>query len=302
MGVLTGTGGSYLIPSEVLVPVNKRIRERSIFSELAWRVPMTALSISIPHVDLSVTGVVGKSPLLGGLSLGWVADNVQLPQSEPKFGSCVLKAKNLTAAIYVSNQLVADGGEPLAEYLSHVISDAVAFGTDYSGFNGIGGAQPVGLINAPATYRVSRQQPNRVMQLDLANMVSRLIPACFPEAIWACTPTALVDIANMSTYMANRNSDLNAGSALCGTLFGRPLYVTECLPTLGTAGDVMLFDPSLVVRGDHSLTIEHSDQVRFLNNQTVFRVIWRGDIQPLASGTATLADGVTVAGTSVILE
>lgn len=302
MNLIVGSQGGYLVPEELRLEIDAGFCEASIFGSLAWNVPMASMSLRLPRTDITAAHATGDSPLFGGLTITWIKEGQAMTESEQKFADNVLIAKNLAVDVVASNQLVADGGEALAAYLIFTISEAIAFTIDRACFQGDGTIKPLGVTQSPAYKQVTRAAASHISQADIANMVAALIPACFRRAIFCCHPTALADIANLSTYMVNRNSDLNAGSALCGTLFGRPLYVTEKLPTLGTKGDLLLFDPKCYVLGTRSLEIAASDQVRFRTNETVYRFFWRGDGQPLVKGTATLADGSTTAGVFVGLN
>jgi HK97 family phage major capsid protein len=302
MSSQVGSSGGYLIAPELKAVIDRDLMEKSIFAALAQSIPMASPICSIPTFDMSEAHAAGTTPLLGGMSMAWAIENRDLTEVSPTFGQGVLRAKELESIVTVSNQLVDDGGETLGEYLRFAISEAIAFTVDYACFQGDGIGKPMGLLYADATNLVSRAIPGSVQQSDLANMVAGLIPGCFRRAVWACNPTVMADICDFSTYMVNRNSDTSLGGALCGTLFGRPLYVTEKLPVKGQSGDVMLFDPKLYALGTRELSIELSPHARFLTNQTVFRAEWRGDGIPLARGTATLADGSTTAGAFVALN
>ena len=95
------------------------------------------------------------------------------------------------------------------------------------------------------------------------------------------------------------NNEVLNGNA--GTLFGRPVIVVEQCQTLGTEGDVILFDPSqylMIDKGD--MQIAQSAHVRFLTDEMTYRFILRVDGQlwwktPLTpyNGTNTMSPVVT---------
>ena len=83
-----------------------------------------------------------------------------------------------------------------------------------------------------------------------------------------------------------------------GYLENRPLYVTDKLPKLGTAGDLVLFDPSMYAIGDRQQVVvdisEHApygSSSVFQHNQSMFKVWYRGDGKPMLDQVVTLPDG-----------
>lgn len=295
-----GSSGGFLVPSEVVLTIESQLHEIALFHALALNVPMNAPTAVIPTVDFSATHETGQSPLYGGLTLTWgYEENEERDEANPNFAAGQLVARDLEAYVAVSNQLVADGGEALGVYLTSLFTEALRAQVEYQCFRGDGVKKPLGILNAPALVTVARAGADAVAQADLAKMVRSLVPACFPRAVWACSVTALEKVTALSVYHANPSAE--PGSSLCGVLFGRPLFVTEKLPAVGTNGDVVLFDPKMYALGRYVMEVGLSPHARFLNNQTVYRLLWRGDGQPIPRGTMTLADGATVAGAFVAL-
>ena len=88
-------------------------------------------------------------------------------------------------------------------------------------------------------------------------------------------------------------------------LAGLPMFVSEKCSTLGTVGDVVLFDPLLYVIGDRSgvmVDFSNQDPATFGNDQSTFRVLKRGDGQPQISGQITLADAASKVSPYIILK
>ncbi len=297
MGVVPGAQGGYLVPIELMIGIDSYLQEYGIFHRMATPCPMVSDECDFGGFDLTVAGALGQSPLYGGLTLQWGTDNVTLPEDEPSFAGGKLVSRNLQCNCYASLQIVQDGGEALGAYLENGFSRAMEFGIEYACFNGNGAYQPLGVVNAPATIAVTRTGAGHILQDDLAKMVAALVPACYPGAIWACNPTVMKDVGKLAAYQTQGPPTPN----LAGMLYGRPLYVTEKLPVLGSVGDILLFDPRMYVLGRRWVELSYSDVPRFFNYQRVFRMIWRGDGQPMPRGTVTLADNATTAGCFVKL-
>jgi HK97 family phage major capsid protein len=250
----------------------------------------------VPHIDLAATHVTNQSPLFGGMKMFWVSEGGTETESEPSFGMTELVAKDHIGLLIASNQLVDDGGEPLGVYLEHFFSQLILWKVEQECLTGSGVGKPLGITNAPGTVAVTRAGAGHVAQADLATMIAALLPASFTRAIWACHPTVLGDLAKLAAFQINK--ERTPGDPLCGNIMGAPLYVTEKLSTLGTIGDIVLFDPQMYVLGTRDILIDKSrySQTQFYQNQTAFRIIWRGDGQPLVRGTMTEPDNATTVG------
>lgn len=299
LGSNSGTAGGYLVPPELLVGVGEILHDHSLFFRLAYRQPMTSATLNVPGVNIGATHAAGVSPLLGGFTMAWGTQNVTLTESEPTLADVELKANNLQAYALISNQLLADGGEALGAYLERILAYAVEWLVDRECYVGQLPGRPLGIVYSPATVAVTRVNANDVDEIDVANMVSHLLPACFGRAVWACHPTVLAKLGSLATYGMNASFPQNY---LCGILHGRPVYTTEKLNTLGTMGDLVLFDPQSYVLAERSMEIAISPHPKFHQNQSVIRIVWRGDGQTLVTDTCMLADGVTESGAFVALN
>lgn len=301
MSTHSGATGGYLIPTQLVLGIDEKLRERKLFHKRAYRVPMETKECWIPAFDLVASHATGASPLYGGLNPTWTTpEGSALPESEPTFSGGKLIARDLECYALASNQLVQDGGEALGVYLETRFYQSLAWAVERACLIGDGATEPAGIVTSSATKTVTRAGANAISHADVANMVGALIPACFGNAVWACSITALAKISSLAAYQINPNVS-HDDPDLCGTLFTRPLYVTENLPAVGTAGDLCLLDPTLYALGERHIEVAASPHPNFRSNQTVFRLWWRGDGRPLPNGVATLADGSTTAAAFVAL-
>lgn len=291
-----GAQGGYLVPEELLLTVESMLLEKSLFGRLAWNLPMAAATLAVPTFNLTTAQAAGTSPLWGGMVLTSTKEGATLTESEPTFNQTTLTANVQGAIAFAPNQLVRDGGVVLAAYLERGFAELIAWTVDYLCFNANGAGKPLGVINADGTYVVTRDTTTTVTQTDLSNMVGHLVPACFSRAVWCFSVSAFAKVANLAAFIINNDGLLH--------LLGRPVYITEKLPAVGTKGDVLLFDPSMYALGTRweEVVATTEEPIAFKTNSTAFRLIWRGDGCPLVKNTITLADGATVAGCAVALS
>lgn len=301
MGESSGAIGGYTVPEEVQVNIDEGLAEVGIFHRLCYRQPMLSRECIVAGFDLSAAHATGFSPLFGGMGLTWTSEGQSITESEPSFAAADLVCKDLEATVYASNQLVNDGGIALGRYLEWKFLQAIEWAVERECFNGVLPGRPQGIVSSPATVAVTRAGAGHIAVADVAKMVAALLPACFARAVFACHPTALADVIALASYQANM--DVATSMGLCGSLMARPLYVTEKLPVLGTRGDLMLFDPMCYVLGSRSVEVACTGQesTAFARNQTVYRLVWRGDGQSLARGTSTLQDGSTTSSPFVAI-
>ena len=79
------------------------------------------------------------------------------------------------------------------------------------------------------------------------------------------------------------------------TLLGRPLILTEKVPTVGDAGDIGLYDFGFYLIGDRqAVSVESSEHSRFANDETELKAIVRNDGRPWIQSALTPANGDTL--------
>lgn len=294
MNEASGPQGGYLVPPQLSLKLLRALAEKSFIYPRATKVEMTSRTIDCPTVNSSSTATAGTSPFFGGMAFSWTPEANSLTQTEPLFGTTKLTAWDLVGYSKVSNQFLSDAGPEAEDFLVDIFARAAAWQAEYAFLrgNGAGSLMPLGMLNAKARIFVDRGAGNQITATDIAAMEAKLMPEAWQGAIWACSPSARAQLAKMSTWQLNAGFVREGGAV--GWLDNLPLYMTDKLPALGTAGDLMLFDPSLYVIGvRQEVVVDASPHVLFQTNQTMFRVWIRCDGTPWIDSTVTLADGQT---------
>ena len=116
------------------------------------------------------------------------------------------------------------------------------------------------------------------------------------RGVWHIHQSAMSNImqitgpAGNAAYMFMQN----ARDAMPGTLFGMPVFWSEKVPRVGTAGDVLLANWPYYLVGDRKQTTMESTNVeRFQYDQTSWRCVHRVAGQPWLSAPLTLFDGTS---------
>ncbi len=305
-GTMSESGGSlggYLAPIDYSLALFKAIDEHTFIEQRALMIPMNSAETQCPKPDLETQGALGVSPFHGGITFGCGLDGYTLPETEPVTKQLSLYSWTMAGQIVVSNQFIEDIGEEGELALMRLFGRAIGWYKEWLFLRGTGASttMPLGILVAPATISSSRSGGGPVLA-DIANMASRLIPSSWNSAIWACNPEVLLKIGQITGFIPNTSPHDEIGQDCAGYLFGRPLFVTEKLPPLATAGDLIFFDPQLYVVGNREeVTISASPHPLFRNNQTVLRVELRGDGKPLLDKAVKLADGSSTTKSGYVL-
>jgi HK97 family phage major capsid protein len=286
-----GRFGGFLVPPQYRDMINGIAVESAIIRAGATVIPIdNGVEMQAPLIDQTIAPG-GGSAFLGGIQLYWTAEQGNITPTTEYFDKINLKVNKLGAYITVSSELLADASA-ISALLINKFGEAKAWFEDYNFFQGNGVGKPLGILNAPATYSVTRTTAAHFILADAQNMLARLPAASVGKAIWAINQSVLPDLMTMATSGNFVTFLPNLQGQPSMQLLGRPIYLTEKLPEIGTAGDVMLIDRSAYyILNRQDTTIATSDAPSFLTDQTTMRMISRLDGQPALRNQITLASG-----------
>jgi HK97 family phage major capsid protein len=303
MSGATGASGGFLIPPEFDATLQAAIGESSIVQPRATVIRMRRRQIQLPVLDQTGT-TAGIPHWFGGLRFYYAEEGELKTESEAKFRDVTLTARKLIGYTTATDELVADSAISIGDFLSGPLGFAggVAFMRDYMFLRGVGGGQPLGVLNAPATISVARASDNPIIGYgDLVNMLESFLPSA--RGVWVISHSALSDLLQLSGPTGNPS--YLWGSAVTGvpnTLLGLPVIFTEKLPAVGTAGDVLLADFRYYLIGDRQATTIDSTQYDLWRyDKTSWRVVDRHDGRPWLSAPITFVNGITQVSPFVIL-
>lgn len=291
------SGTSETVPSDggflVQTDFSEQLLQRTYASgQIASRV--TRYPISANSNRLKINAIDEDSRVdgsrWGGVQAFWQNEADTLAGSKPKFRQIELSLNKLTGLCYATDELLND-----AAALQAVIMDAFpkefVFKVEDAVVSGTGSGQPLGLLNSGAVISVTKDSADSTATVstnDVLNMYSRLFATSRQNAVWLINqdvepklyPLTLGSgTAVQLLYFppgTQNNPDPNYGRML-----GKPVIPVEHCATLGTPGDIILADLSQYVMADKGAPEAASSiHVRFLNDETTFRFIYRVDGQP----------------------
>jgi HK97 family phage major capsid protein len=307
----SGVTGGYIVPPEFAQQLLALAEEMAIVRGRAFVQPMASATLMFPYLDVTTVQAAGTSPFFGGIVFSWTAEAQTRTETEPQFKMLELKAWELSGYTVSSNVLLQDAAFGLEKFLFNVFARAIAWYEDYAFLQGNGVGKPLGMLKCAANLTVTRAGGSGTQTFtyaDAAKMVSRLLPSSINNAIWVIHPyvlTALVQLADTSGRLVSVPNIGGAQEKIPGTLFGRPVLISEKVPTFGAAGggDVNLLDPQHYVIGDRmQIEVAASQHVNFLKNQMTWRVVERIDGQPWLDKVITLQDGTSTVSPFVSLN
>jgi HK97 family phage major capsid protein len=272
-----------------------------ILGRLTWlSLSTNSNSIKLPTID-EVSRARGSR--WGGIRAYWLAEGEQKISSKPKFGEISLALNKIAALGYVTDELLEDASiiqaimeQGLREEIMFEVTDAV--------FNGDGAGKPLGIMKSGAVIVVaeeSGQANGSIVFNNLVKMMNHLPTRSRSRAVWVTgdsgTETALYSVTlpgggGYPIFLPPGQNGATPGNQTYGTLLGRPVIPVEHLPGLGAAGDLMLVDFSEYLAIDKGgIKQDQSIHVRFIYDETCFRMVYRVDGQPAWRQPVTTANG-----------
>jgi HK97 family phage major capsid protein len=285
--------------------------EEQVVEPYAFNIPVGQTnSISWPALDQYFTPASGQSATYGGVQVSRKGENTQRSSSDPKLRNIEFKITDLTGLAYFSRDLIQDNFLAADLIAQEQFGKAMAWRKDWEFLNANGVGKPLGIRNCPALLTQSRNTGSHVKYEDLVNMLSKFHMARLKNAMWLANQTTFVDLIsitnNAGNYVFQPNTQITQAVspsligrtesnglryAAQGTLMGLPIRFTEKLPALGSAGDLMLIDPTQYgVATRQGLEVGISEHFAFDTDQIVYRFKIRNEGQPLWLGPYISAD------------
>lgn len=284
--------GGFLIPEVLRSELLQVALESAIVRSRARVIPMDSLRVPFPVVD-STSNV---SSVFGGIVGYWTEEGATLTESQPKFARVTLEAHKLTLYTEVPNELLMDSRPSMQAFLNEIFPQAMAWFEDLAFLLGGGVGEPLGILNAnnPATVEFDRGTNNEVNWADIAGMYARMLPSSLDRAVWLVSPETVPELLTMTVgdfpIMLQNFSGRGASTPL--SILGAPVIITEKAGQLGSRADVNFVDFGMYLLGDRqAMSARESEDYRFKNDVTAFRVVERVDGRPWLLSAITPYNG-----------
>ena len=285
----TDSAGGFLVPEQFAAGIEQTALESAIVRPLARKMPMTTDTLNYPIVK----DTTHSSSVHGGIIAYWTEEAGSKTVGQPTFGRIKLIAKKLTGFTYASDELLEDSAVSLEALLIKLFGDGITWFEEEAFWQGNGAGQPLGIMNSGALITPFRATVSQVALADLGSIMARFDGNLYGKStVWVANKAVLPYLIQLgSTYVTWMSI---AGQKVPGALFGIPLAFSEHQATLGSVGDIGLYDLDQYIIGDRKgLKVDRSVEYRFNTDETTWRFVKRVDGQPLVDSAFTPKRGST---------
>lgn len=290
--------GGFLLPNQISDGIYENMWSVGNVLSLFTPIPVEGNSLTLRAVDETSRATGSR---MGGVTGYWMAEAETKTASKPKFRNIDLKLKKVAALVYATDELL-DDARALESWLTRNVPNELRFMVEAAIINGLGAASPLGILQSNALIQATRTDANKINAADVGGMWARryLGPQ---DYVWFANASVMPQLYQMA--VGNQPVYVPPGGfsqSPYGMLFGRPVIETEYNPNLGTVGDLLLASPSqyatITKGGIQSATSIH---VKFVEDETAFRFVFRVDGQPIWASSVTAFDGVNTISPFVAL-
>lgn len=304
-----GSDGAFLVGKDVAPDILQELHDVGMIAPLCKEIPISNNSNGITMNGVDETSRANGSRW-GGVQAYWTNEAQAMTASRPKFRPISLKLEKLTALFYATDEELADAAA-LGSIAQTAFAEEMAFKLDDAIIGGVGGGQPLGVLNAGGKVKINKESGQAAATFvyeNAVNMYARCLARSRSKASWYINQELerQLPLMNLSVGTGGAAVFIPAGGAAAlpySTLFGRPIVTIEQCSALGTEGDVILADWSqylLATKG--GMQQAQSIHVAFLTNETAFRFVYRADGQPLRASPLTPFKGASTLSSFVTLE
>lgn len=309
LGETVSSEGGFLIQKDFATEILKNVFETG---KLVSRIETIALgensnSMTFNGVDESSRA---NGSRWGGVRMYWEEEAATKTKSKPKFRQLELKLKKIIGLCYATDELLSDA-VALESVVKQSFENELGFLMDDAIINGNGVGKPLGIMNAQCMVQQAKetgQSAATIVYENIVKMWSRLLADSRPNSIWLMNQDCEPQLATMGLAVGTGGQPVylppgGASASPYSTLYGRPVIPMEQCQTLGTNGDIILGDFAQylgITKG--GVKQDMSIHVRFVNDETAFRWVFRFDGQPKLNKAITPYKGTNTLSHFVKLQ
>jgi HK97 family phage major capsid protein len=230
--------------------------------------------VQAPHGSVTYPALVQTDANndFGGMSFTWIGEGAEKPEAEPVFEQREIVTRELAGYTEVSDRLLSRSAINIENLLANLSRDSLLYELDRVILAGAGGAQPVGVINAPIRT-VARTTAGTVVWQDLVNLKHLLRPWHRTNARFICEDDVEQAMEGQLDTMGRPLFTASVANGPYDNLIGYPYQVSVALPTVGTQGDIVFGDwAQYYVAMEEEVVIAKSEHYRFRHNLVAFKM------------------------------
>lgn len=300
-----GADGGFLVPPAYSKTIFGLSLEGDALLPRTDNMPVEGNGMSFPKDETTPWGT-------NGVRAYWQGEATAGTPTKPVLGTTDLKLKKLLALVPVTNELLSDA-TALSAYIPPNCARSIRWKTDEALLFGTGAGLPLGAFTAggPAitVSKTSGQATLTLTALNLANMISRLMPGSYGNSLWIINNDTLpalftLTLGNYPIYLPSGVPVGGIQGSPYGSLLGRPIMVSQHAPSFTALGDVMLADMSYYqsITKSEGIAMATSMHLYFDADAVAFRATFRIDGQPKLASAVSPAKGSNTLSPFVQLE
>lgn len=313
MSSTSGIAGGYTIGTQFYNGIMSIAAPMSIVRQRAKIIPMDALEIEIPLVDVTTAQAAGTPPYFGGMVGAWTAEAADLSSSDVKFRIGKMVAHELTGYTEVPRTLLATSSISLESLIYQNFGGVVAYYEDYAFLRGDGKGKPLGISASPCrVLTAARGSASAITFANARAVWVKVHENSRTNGVWLASQlaeSAILDMTGTANsvfvpagYTIAGGSGNAAGQAINYALLARPVLITAKLPALNTDMDFGFYDFGQYMVGDTGqMEVAASTDFKFGSNKVAYRFIHRVGGMPWMNNAITLEDGTTTVSPFVSL-
>jgi len=289
------SSGGFSVPTQFVSEWLDASLPNEITRQLAQLYPMQSESIKIPGWDADDF----SSGEYAGLKMVFMAESAAADKQTAKMRQIQLNANMGTIYVDASLELVSDG-EGFAAQLEQAMIKAIGFGIDRHciGAAGTGAGCPLSIINSPCKIEIAGETGQATGTVNYKNLKKMFARQLNPEqAVFLINANSLPSMLEISIAIGTGGSFVPLLNEKNGEfrIFGRPCYITNHVPALGTAGCVSFVDFNFYALGmRQEIILDTTDAHRWTQRERSYRALIRFDGQITLDTYITPENGDTL--------
>ena len=288
---VTASDGGVLVPPDYAADLFEKVHGINDLTENCTTYPVRGNTLEIP--------VDNETGYNTGLQAYWVDENTAFTETKPILSLIEVKLKKLGVLCSVSEEMEQDNAYAFTTFLQRRVPIKVINKKNENLLRGDGGGANV--INNAATVVVTRQTAGQITFADLAGMYGRMHTDNVGNSAWYASPSLFATLQGITFPGGYPVLLPSSGSGMypsitgmpVGTIYGRPLIVSENLGVLGQKGDLMLADLSAVAKIQKDYDVAESIHLYFNKAVNTLRFMFRFNTASQWLAPWTRLDGVT---------
>jgi HK97 family phage major capsid protein len=238
-----GSEGGYLVPTEYADKIYANIWADDGLLNLTDQLQVSRNSMTFVSDETTPWGS-------SGVQAYWTEEATAISQSKPSLKYNTLRLNKLAALCPATDELLSDANAA-ESLLANRAGEAIRYALEDSILHGTGAGQPQGIVGASCTVSQAKeggQAADTIVANNILKMYSRMLHRPGGNTVWICNADCLPQLFGLSLnnnplYLPN----MQLADAPYGTLFGRPLVISQHANTVGDLGDIIFADMSQYV-------------------------------------------------------